>query len=351
MISLDDEQALRAADPSGLLDAFLSIPDQLADAYGTAAARRDLAPDAAVEGVVLCGMGGSAAAADVVAALIRPAATVPVVVVRGTTLPAWAAGRTLVVCVSYSGNTDETLTCYAEARRRGCPTIAVATGGSLRAAAERASALFVTLPGTASMPRAGLGELTGALLGVIGATGIDRPGEGHLGEAVETLRRTAAELAPGAASERNEAKDVASWVGDRIPVAWGSEGLTEPLAVRWKAAFNENAKVPAMASVLPELGHHEVVGWTAAWGRRFALVVLRASDEQPSLSRRLEATLDVVSDAGLEHREVRGRGASRLAQVLSVALIGDVASAYHALMRGIDPTPIEAIDRIKDRLR
>ncbi len=341
---LDDEAALRAGDPSGLLDAFLGIAEQLEPAYGASRGTPGLAGP--WSSVTFCGMGGSAAAADAAVAILRPAAEVPLGIVRGHGLPAHCRGGSLVVCLSYSGGTEEAVACAREAVSRECAVVAICAGGAL---AEVPGVTLVRVPPDAGMPRAALGYLTGAVIGVVGAAGVDLPDEDQLREAVATLRATAAELAPGARD--SEAKRIAAWLGDRLPVIWGSEGITEPAALRWKAAFNENAKIPAVAAALPELDHHEVVGWTKPWGEGFGLLVLRADDEHPSLEARLAATLEVVGDSGLEHREVRARGRSKLAQALSLMLLGDVASTYHALARGVDPAPIEAIARIKARTR
>ena len=349
MISLDDEQALRAGDPSGLLEAFLSMPGQLLPAYRSGAAA--IVGGDQPASIAFCGMGGSGAAGDAVAALLRDVVAIPMSMVRGPTLPGHCGKDALVICLSYSGGTEETLSCYREARKRGCLVAVVAADGPLAEAAERDGAILARVRGDVSMPRAALGSLVGGLLGLIEAAGIDEPDGEHVREAADVLRSLAGELGPARPTGSNEAKALAAWVGDRTPVIWGSEGLAEPAALRWKAAFNENAKVPAFASALPELTHHEVVGWSEERGGTYALLVLRHDGEHPTMARQLPATLDVVGGSGLEARQVFARGRSKLARLLSLELMADAASTYHALMRGVDPTPIEAIARIKDRLR
>lgn len=348
MISLDDEDALRAADPSGLLDAFLSLPAQIVPAFELGAGLA-LDPDQPTS-VALCGMGGSGAAADVVGALIATHATVPVSVVKGRSLPAHVGKEAICVCLSYSGGTEEALSCYREARARGSILVALASGGELAATAREDGAL-VELPEAASMPRAALGSLVGGLLGVVQATGVDRIDRDDLEMAIQDLRDLAVAIEPAVPIARNEAKQIAAWLGDRMPVIWGSQGPAEAAASRWKAAFNENAKVPAFSSALPEMTHHEVVGWAKGRGAGFAAVALRHRDEHPATEDLLAAVTDVVASSGLEVRTVTARGRTMLSRLLALILLGDLASAYHALIRGIDPTPIHAIASIKDRLR
>jgi glucose/mannose-6-phosphate isomerase len=344
---LDDAAALRAGDPQGMLAAFADIGPQLRTAY--AEARTSAIPFAGeVGGVAVCGMGGSAAAGDVTAAAFADRATIPIVTLRGYGVPRGYGEEHLVLCVSYSGDTEETVAAFAQARARGCTAVAVCGGGALAAAARDADLPAVLIPTDAPVPRAGLGSLVGGVLGSLVAAGALSGVDDEVDAAATTLDRLAEELGPEATS--NEAKDVAAWVGERIPLVWGSEGVSAAAAWRWKTAFNENAEVPSFASALPELDHHEVVGWTAKRGEGFCLVILREAGEHGRVQARLDATLEEIADSGLEWREVRARGETPLARCLSLALVGDLASAYHALARGIDPAAMGSLVRIKERL-
>ena len=347
MTILDDEAALRSADPSALLEAMLSLPQQLISSFRAASKQGGIPPG--IRSITFCGMGGSAAAGDAVAAQYREHLEVPIATVRGHTIPRYCGPDDLVICLSYSGNTEETLSAYRQATERGCRVVAVCSGGQLADLANRDGALLVSVPDGLPAPRAALGHLVGAVIGALSSADlewVDEVVEGAEGVLEDLSER----LGPGVPPDRNSAKHIAGWIEDRMPLIWSSEGPSEPAAWRWKCAFNENAKVPAFASSLPELDHHEVVGWSGTWGERFALLVLRHVDEHPSVDRRLEATIEVVGESGLSWHSAHARGTSPLDQVLSLMLIGDAASVYHALEHGIDPTPIEAIDRIKARM-
>ena len=326
---------------------YLGFGEQLRQAYANAA-EATITPGA-IRSVLFCGMGGSAAAGDLVAAAYFEEAPVSLSVLRGYTLPAWVGRDTLVICLSYSGNTEETLAAHDEAAERGAHTVTISAGGALatRGGGDRGSHLAIAPD--APQPRAALGALTGAAIGALVAAGVLEDATDELAAAVEDL--SALKLDPDILSAANRAKQVASFVGSRVPVIWGSEGISWPAAWRWKCAFNENAKLPSFASALPELNHHEVVGWTKGHADTFCLMTLREPAEHPSVQARLDATLPEIRDAGIEVLEVRSQlGRSAIARGLELMLIGDVASAYHAISRAIDPAPIEAIARVKARL-
>jgi glucose/mannose-6-phosphate isomerase len=346
---LDDGVALKAADPRGMLAAFEAMGWQLRQAY--AGARRAAIPFAGeARSVAFLAMGGSAAAGDVVAAAFADRVRLPMVTLRGYLVPAGYGEEDLAVCVSYSGETEETLAAFDAARGRGCSVVAVCGGGRLAKRAADVDVPLVRIPAEAPVPRAGLGSLVGGVLGALGAAGVVAGVDEDLAGAAATLDAAAEEWGQDAPTSSNEAKAVAEWVGDRIPVAWGSEGVSGAAAWRWKTAFNENAEVPSFASELPELDHHEVVGWTSTRGADFCLVILREKGEHERVQRRLDATLDELADSGLEWREVWARGDTPLARGLSLALLGDLASSYHALARGIDPAAMDALNRVKERL-
>lgn len=339
-----DPAGLSAADPIGMLESFLRLPEQLVVGYE--AGRASALPHVAPRALILCGMGGSAAGGDVVASAFADRLTLPVVSVRGYAVPAWCGPEDLVLCLSFSGGTEETISCFEDATRRGATVVAVCSGGRLADLAGTEG--LASIPADAPMPRAGLGLLAGGALGALVTMGVLPEADAEVKEAAEVLADLAEELAPDGESE---AIDVARAIGsEHVPVVWGSEGVAEPAAFRWKAAFQENAKIPGFASALPELDHHEVAGWSEGRGHGFLIVALRHPGEHPSVGPRLEATFEVIEESGLGWREAWARGETPLSHSLSLILLGDVASTCHALARGVDPGPIVAIDRLKERL-
>jgi glucose/mannose-6-phosphate isomerase len=169
--------------------------------------------------------------------------------------------------------------------------------------------------------------------------------------AVRLLQDQAAGLGPDRPAPENDAKAIAAWIGDRVPLVWGSEGLGEAAALRWKTQLNENAKVPAFAAVLPELGHNEIEGWSGGAGPPFALVVLRFKGEHPRVAPRVAATIELIRPSGLEVREVHARGTRPLEVLLSLVMTGDFVSTYLGVLRGVDPLEIPVLTDLKRRLR
>ncbi len=339
-------------DTGGQFDAVARLPEQLEAGYTRAVAALTGKPLVSADrpnGVAVCGMGGSAIGGDVVRACLD-GLPVPFQVVRGYELPAWVSERTLVFAVSYSGNTEETLACLARALARGCRPVCVASGGRLTELAGRHGLPLVAVP-AGLQPRASIGFLStpiGAALEVAGlAPGFDE----QVAEAIEVTLELRAELAPEVADNDNEAKTVARRLLNCLPVVYGA-GVTAPAARRWKGQLNENAKTPAFFNELPELDHNELAGWATnpgVAGRAF-LVLLDDPAGDERLRRRLALTAAVVQPRVAGVTRIAARGVLPLARVLSSAYVGDFTSLYLAVLYGVDPAPVAAIEDLKARL-
>ena len=346
MIDLSSPDSIEQADPSGMLRAVLDLPAQCREGYRLGRGVSGLPDASGLTSLVMCGMGGSGVAGDVLRALYRDRLGMPLDVVKEPIVPEYCGKDTLVVCSSFSGDTAETLACFEAASVRGCRLVAVSSGGELTSRASEHGVPVVAIPGEGiPKPRAAFGLLLFGTLGALEQMGLVPPVPDDLDEAAEVLEAVVAEVRPAAAT--NTAVRLAEWIGDRTVVVWGAEGIGSVAAARWKTQLNENAKLPAFASPLPELDHNEIVGWTAGAGERFALVALRHHDEYPQVGSRFPVSMEIAAASGLEGREVWARGESALARLLSLILVGDATSVYLGLLRGFDPTPIENIDRLK----
>jgi glucose/mannose-6-phosphate isomerase len=334
-----------------------ALPQQLRDGYEMARVRLAGAffgtfpaiPPAEPDGLVVCGMGGSAIGADLVLACL-PGLSVPAEVVRGYALPEWAGPETLVVVVSYSGETEEALSCAAQARSRGCAPVCVASGGRLAAFAEAEGLPLVLVPG-GGQPRAAVGLLSMPLLATLEASGLCHEHASDVAAAATQLEQDDAILAPGCDDDANPAKALARRLEKRLVVAYGA-GPTRPVARRWKGQINENAKAPAFFNELPELDHNELMGWTSLPHVTSSTVALFLHDEsgEARLTRRAELTAREYEALGVETELVAARGASRLARLFSLVQLGDYVSCYLAVLYGVDPTPVDAIEALKARL-
>jgi glucose/mannose-6-phosphate isomerase len=338
-------EAIAAADPADMLGDVLAQPHQYEDAlWRTESAgirRREFS-----RGVVICGMGGSAIGADLAAAAIGLRATAPITTIRGYDLPQWVGPDTLVVCASYSGNTEETLHCFERAGAAGAPRVVVSTGGKLAEAARTAGDVPVIGVPSGMQPRAAVVYMTVSALQCAELAGAAPSLRPEIEEAAQLAGELAAEWGP--AVEQSQAKTIAEAIAERIPVVYGGPTSTAP-ARRWRAQFNENAKLPAFFGDLPEAHHNEVVGWHHAGDGLFG-IVLETSEEQQRIARRFDVTAEVMDAAGFDSLRVEARGESPTAQVMSLVLLGDLVSVYLALLHGVDPTPVEEIESLKRRL-
>ncbi len=349
MTDLDDPQALRLADPQSMLDAVLGMPNDCRSAYDSARLAEGLPSPEDVTSVTFCGMGGSAVSGDVVRSVFVERLGLPVEVNRSPVLPEHCGPHTLVVASSYSGNTAETLASFRSALERGCRVLVVTSGGTIADEAAAAGVATVRVP-AGYQPRAALGHLGFASLGALETMGILPPLAGDVDEAVAEIGAVLADMGPTVPSEDNPAKTLATRIGDRCPVIWGADGIGSVAAARWKTQMNENGKLPAFWSSMSELDHNEVVGWTAPFGERFFVVGLRHDGEDPQLPPRFPLSYDIVRAAGGEVEEVHARGTSALARLMSLIMVGDLTSVYLAIGRGVDPTPVPVIERLKAAL-
>jgi len=337
--------AIAAQDPAGMVGDVLAQPHQYEDAlWRTESAgikRREFS-----RGVVICGMGGSAIGADLAAAAIGLRATAPITTIRGYDLPQWVGPDTLVVCASYSGNTEETLHCFDRAGAVGAPRVAVTTGGQLAEAARSAGDVPVIGVPSGMQPRAAVVYMTVTALQCAELAGAAPSVRAEIAEAAQLAGELVAEWGPDA--EESQPKTIARTIAGHIPVVYGGPTTTAP-ARRWRAQFNENSKLPAFFGDLPEAHHNEVVGWHHDAKGLFG-IVLEAKDEHERMRRRFDVTAEVMAAAGFDAVRVKARGESATAQVMSLVLLGDLVSVYLAVLRGKDPTPVDEIERLKGRL-
>jgi glucose/mannose-6-phosphate isomerase len=251
-----------------------------------------------------------------------------------------------VVCASYSGNTEETLSAYSAAGAAGAARVVVTTGGKLLDQAYADGVPVLEVP-AGLQPRAAVAYMTTAMLECAYRCGAAPPMRAELLGAIELLETLAEEWGPDA-PDGSEAKALAIVLQDVVPVIYGADS-TCAVARRWKAQINENAKAPAFSAELPEADHNEICAWERADGR-FAGVLLDPCTLAPRMERRLELTAGLIATTGAPMRRVRARGSGALERVLSLVFLGDLVSIYLAALDGVDPTPVEQIERFKRAL-
>jgi glucose/mannose-6-phosphate isomerase len=338
-VSADPLEAIRAVDASNQLGDVLALPDHLADALWRVESARIDAFECS--GLVVCGMGGSAIGGDLARAAIGDRLTRPLITVRGYDPPTCLPADHAFLCTSYSGSTEETLACYSAAEALGARRFVATTGGQIADAARTDKVPVIGIP-SGMQPRAAVGYMFTISL-EIAALGGASPGlrteidgaAAHLVEARDELAARSAEIA--------------EQLDGTIPVIFGAE-LTVPVARRWKTQINENAKVPSFAVELPEADHNEIVGWGEGSPAPLSAVLLTDCDQHPRLRSRFQITGDLLSDAAAAVVSVETSGRTPTERLLSAVMLGDLVSLQLAARRGVDPTPVEVITRLKGEL-
>lgn len=340
-------EAVEAVDSGGMLDDVLAQPLQLGDALWRVDSARIPHRDAP-DGLLVCGMGGSAVGGDLAAAAAGDRATRPIRVARGYGIEPWTTGDTLVLCSSYSGDTEETLASFEAAGAAGAPRVVLTTGGRLADAARAEGVPVIGVP-SGMQPRAAVVYMTVAALECAAACGAAPSLHTELDAAGPLLTDLAEEWGPGSPPD-SEAKAIAARLCGSTPLVYGS-GPTVAPARRWKTQLNENAKAAAFFSELPEADHNEICCYER--GRELApltAVFLEDPDQHPRVRERVELTCRIAADAGIDTTRVTDRGANALERVLSLVLLGDLVSVYVAVLEAVDPTPVAAIERFKEEL-
>jgi glucose/mannose-6-phosphate isomerase len=350
---LDDPDALEAGDPDGMLRAVAAAPAQFRAAV-TAADEAGL--DAVAElgrprAVVVAGMGGSGIAGDVLAAIAGPAAPVPVLTHRGYGLPGWVGPADVVVAVSCSGRTEETLSAAEEAVRRGARIVTVGAADSpLADLGARGRGPHVPVPG-GLVPRARIWGLAVPLLVAGDRLGICHAPATALDATADLLDLLTERYKPAKESFLNRAKALALAFAEPLPVVWGTSPLAGVAAYRAACQLNENAKRPATWGVLPEVNHNQVVPYDDPTAPdRFRLLFLRDSVEHPDVARRVAVSQELARERGIGVDEVVAEGDSAVARFASLVAAVDFASTYLALLLGFDPSAMAPIVQLKRRL-
>jgi glucose/mannose-6-phosphate isomerase len=340
-------ELIAKVDSTGQLADVLALPEHLRDAVWRveSAIMQDWDTPA---GLVVAGMGGSAIGGALARAALGDHASRPIFVTRAYGIPTWTTPDTMVMCASYSGETEETLACYESAGALGAKRTVVTTGGRLAEMARADGVPVIPLP-AGFQPRAAVAYMIVASLEVAALCGVGPRLTAEIDVAASHVEHLVAEWGPDA-PEDSLAKVVARGLFGTTPVIAGA-GLTSPIAYRWKTQINENAKQPCFSHELPELDHNELVGWEGANDvGRFSAVFLDDSDAHPRVKQRMELTEQMIAGNAAASFRLETRGETAIERVVSLVLLGDLVSIYLAALRGVDPGPVRMLDELKAAL-
>jgi glucose/mannose-6-phosphate isomerase len=344
---LDSNERLRAYDPNGIMELAVRFPDQCEEAIAIFEASGFEPPQTQLSGAIVCGMGGSGIGGQFLGCIADEQGSVPVATVGGYDIPHWVGEKTWAVFVSYSGNTEETLSCYDAARNRGCPRLCITSGGELAERAERDRVQVIRVP-DGQPPRTALGYLFLPLL--LAAKRVGVVGDVDVSKLPQDLRDIRSYFGPDRPMKENGAKWLAGQLVNRVPLIYGLGGYRGVVATRWKGQINENAKLHAFASNFPEMNHNEIVGWTKSYtqSRAFSVVLLFDGTESDHMVRRWEVTREILDPAPVHGMKLES--GSLVSRMLSMCYVGDFLSLYLAAIGETDPEKIDNINRLKDEL-
>jgi glucose/mannose-6-phosphate isomerase len=351
MHPLDESGLLTRLDPHGMMALTLDFPAQCERAMQLASDAPAPAPCRAPRAKWWCAVWvARQSAATTCAPCSKSTATCPCRSSATTTLPHSVDAHTLVFAVSYSGNTEETLACYGQARAREAMILAVSSGGELQRRAHADGVYHLQVPG-GQPPRTALGYLFIPLMRLAERLGLLPDLSQPYSQMLQRLVQTRDALQMSVPYEQNPAKQLAQALHRRIPLIYGSGGARATVAMRWKGQINENAKQHAFAYTFPELNHNEILGWVKAseQASNWSVVVLRDPDESAKIRTRIEVTRRLVGERA-EWHELTAQGASQLERLMHLTYFGDFVSLYLALLNAVDPENIDYINILKAEL-
>jgi glucose/mannose-6-phosphate isomerase len=349
--TLDDLDVIKKLDLNDMLGIIRDFPEQIEKAQKIAE-KVDI-EEFKPHQMVIAGMGGSAIGGDILAGWLFRRIEIPIFVNRGYKLPSFVGENTLLFAVSYSGNTEETLSLFDEGIKKGCKIIAITSGGKLEKSCKNENIKLVSIP-SGIPPRAAVAYLFMPMVVVLKKLGIYEP-DRELKVTIENLKALRERLVPENPTKNNPAKQMALQLFDETPIIYG-EAIFNAIARRWQTQLNENAKTLAWHGTFPEMNHNEIEAWaTDNNSKKFTAVLLRDNFLSESrLQKRISLTksyilqkhakkvIEVVAEGGEEK--------DYLARMLYSMYLGDFVSIYLAILRGVNPTPVKAIESFKKEL-
>ncbi len=337
-------------DRQDMLKLLLSFPQQFEEALQIGKKFDHKFDPLKIEQLVFAGMGGSAIGGDLIIAILNEKLKIPASVNRNYFLPHFAKQSTLVIISSYSGDTEESISCYQDARDKKCQLVCLTSGGELQRLAQRDGVPVIIIPG-GMPPRCALAYLSLPVLVFLINSGLVNLPETDFIETAALLKQKSISYAPQ--SPANLAVELAQKLVGRIPIIYCSSDLLPVVAWRWKGQLAENAKVLAFTNVFPELNHNEIVGWQQLPDllQRFQVVYLWDRFDYVRNQAREKITREILEKVTRTIIELNTEGGSKLCRLFSLIYLGDMVSYYLAIENSIDPTPIEKIQALKEALK
>lgn len=349
MSILNDKKLIQKIDSQDIYHKIIHLPEQIMQAYNhpeISFGDADKDSFGKVSNLILCGMGGSAIAADIAAAAFRT--KLPIRVVKEYEIP-WLDERSLVVLISYSGNTEEILSCYQQAVKITSHIAVISSGGSLTEKAE-GKYMCVKLP-AGYPPRTAIGFLFFSLMKILENYGILPDHQKAVNKLIANLIKKAGPISIDTPLAENLAKLGAVEVYEKIPIIYSIDHNLYPIAYRWKCQINENAKYPAFCNYLPEMNHNEIEGWEdQRFSSEMLPIIIRHFQDDDRYLRRINTMKKLFKRMDIVFLEYFVEGDTQIEEIFSLIYLGDMISYYLAILNGRDPAAINFIDYLKQNI-
>jgi Glucose-6-phosphate isomerase len=304
----------------------IELPEQIEEALKINAVELP-----ATKKICVCGMGAAALAGEVFSDYIDGSSDIPLSVIRGIELPGWVSEGTTVIALSYSGNTEETVIAYEEARSRGCEMICITSGGELGKRCTLHNTPVIKLP-PGLLSRDAFGYLLGSLAVILETMNIS-DAAANLRELVPELKRY---RDARISDDDRVVKDISEMLVHKIPVIFSLANMRSS-AIRWKTQINENSKFLSFCGSLPEFNHNEIVGWTGDAKNNIFMPVILYDDNASDIVRwMIDASSDVLRDRKIRTVTYHIGGPNNLEKNLKCIILGDIVSVYLADLIGSD---------------
>ena len=348
---LDDATHIIEIDKSHMLDKIAQFPSQIREAVELGKTIQ-IEKIFKIDNIIITGMGASGLAGDIIQRLYRDRVDVPILINREYDLPKWTKKDTLTIFMSYSGNTEETLAAFKHASQKKCKIISISSGGKLQDFSEKRGLPHIKIP-SGFQPREAIGYFVIILLSIFHYTGLLKNSlDSDIEETIEILTDFIEKNNKSIPQEDNLSKQISSKIAGTIPQIYGW-GIYSPISIRWRTQFNENSKIIACDSIVPESNHNDIVGWSMDpnTSKRFTCILFRdKSEESIYMTTRLDFMKNLFEETAANVIEIQPVGKSRLTKMMYSLCLGDFISCYLAVSRNIDPTPVDAIKELKSQL-
>jgi glucose/mannose-6-phosphate isomerase len=303
-----------------------------------------------IKNIIITGLGGSAIGGDLFRSYTQYEIKIPVTVNRNYTLPKYADSNTLVIISSYSGNTEETVSAYKQAIETNCRIICITSGGAVKKIAGKNKHNCILIPG-GLQPRCALGYSFFTLLTLFIKLGFIKDRKKEIDEAVNLLEVSSVEYT-NLISDENLAMKIAVDLKGKLPVVYSSTDLLDIVNLRWRGQISENAKILAYGNLYPEMNHNELVGWKLNEDilKKIVVIFLKDKEDNNRIKLRMKITTDILKKYADNIISLESGGEGRLGRIFDLIYLGDWVSFYLAILNEVNPTPVDAISYLKNKL-